>query len=91
MHFFEMSQLAFDNFIRRALHRFGGVGEKSGLLAVVEQIEQDPRLAVIVIALAVVITVRITADFQRLGKIRVFNRTVIGKKSWPWCTSLYRG
>ena len=91
MHFFEMPQLAFDNLIRHALHRLRGVREKASLLAVVEHIEQRPRLAVIVIALAVVITVRITADFQRLGKIRVFNRTVIGKKSWPWCTSLYRG
>jgi hypothetical protein len=74
MHFFEMPQLSLGNLIRNALHRFCNVGEKPGLLPVVEQIEQRPRLAVIIIALAVVIAVRITADFQqRLGKIRTFS------------------
>jgi hypothetical protein len=63
MHFFEMLQLAFNNLIRHTLHRFGNVGEKSGLPAVVEQLEQHPRLAIIIIALAVVITLCITADF----------------------------
>lgn len=45
MHFFEIIQLTLDNLMRHALHRFGNVGEKSGLVAVVEQIEQRPRLA----------------------------------------------
>jgi len=77
VHLFEMRQLAFDNLIRHTLHRFGNVGEKSGLPVVVEQLEQRPRLAIIIIALAVVIAVRITTDFQRrFGKIRTFNRTV---------------
>ncbi len=43
MHLLEMPQLALDDVIRYALHRLGDVGEKPGLLTVVEQIKGCSR------------------------------------------------
>ena len=61
-HFLEKAELAFDDEVRYSLHRVGNVGEKAGLLAFVEQIEERSGLAVIVIAMAVVESVRIRGD-----------------------------
>jgi len=51
MHPGEMAQLTLDDQLRHPLHRRGDVGEKPGLLAGVEGIEQRPQLRVIVVAL----------------------------------------
>jgi hypothetical protein len=73
----EMPKSTFDNKVRYTLHRRGDVGEKPGLLILVEQIEQRARLGVIVVALAVVVAIRITRNLaRRFGEIRAFYRTI---------------
>jgi len=73
----EMPKLTLDDVVRAATHRRGDVGEEPGLLVGVEKIEQGAGLNVIVVALAVVITIRIARNFQRrFGQFRPFDRTV---------------
>ena len=60
-----MPQLALDDELGHALHCIGDVGEEPGLLADIEQVEQRTGLAVVVVALAVVVAVRVARDLQR--------------------------
>ena len=65
MHLLEVPQLPLDDELRHAGHRVGDVAEEALALASVEELEQGPGLAVVVVALAVVVAVPVTRDSER--------------------------
>jgi hypothetical protein len=79
MNFREVPPPALDDLLGHPLHGRGDVGKQARPLVVVKQVEQGPVLALVVVVLTVVITVRVGRDLQgRFGVSLVLHRTVAG-------------
>jgi hypothetical protein len=65
MHLLEMRELPLDDLLRHAPHCLGDIREKPLFLARIEQVQERRHLAVVVIAVATIVTIGVARDGER--------------------------